>query len=269
MDSSDRTISTDEAALAADLVRGAGRLAARMRDDGIDARHKTSSSDVVTAADHAAEELVTSRLATARPDDGIVGEEGAARAGTSGRTWVIDPVDGTFNFVQGLDAWCSALALTTDADARPGDGSVALGAVHHPASGTTWVGGPGVPTTRDGVELPRIADRPLEDCAVATYLHTRWFGVPEVAEPFAAVVQPAKVLRMVGSGSLDLTAVADGRMDLWLHHSVPAWDWMPGCALVEGVGGVARQVDVRGYTWSVAGPPTAVAQVVGLLEQAG
>ena len=67
----------------------------------------------------------------------------------------------------------------------------------------------------------------------------------------------------------DLAAVADGRMDLWLHHSVPAWDWMPGCALVEGAGGVARQVEVRGYTWSVAGPPSAAAQVVDLLAQAG
>lgn len=258
---------SDDAALAGSLVREAGTLAHRMRTQGVETQFKTSPSDVVTAADLAAEELIVGRLGSERPADGIVGEEGAARTGTSGRTWVIDPVDGTFNFVQGLDWWCSALALA-EGDLADG-GAPTLGAVHAPATGHTWVGGRGWPTTRDGGELPRIADRPLEDCAVATYLHTRWFGVPEVAEPFAAAVQPAKVLRMVGSGSLDLAAVADRRMDLWLHHSVPAWDWMPGCALVEGVGGVARQVEVRGYTWSVAGPPSAAAQVVNLLAQAG
>lgn len=249
---------TDDAALAASLVRDAGQLAQRMRTGGVETRHKTSASDVVTAADLAAEELVVGRLCSERPADGIVGEEGAAREGVSGRTWVIDPVDGTFNFVQGLTWWCSALALTDG-------GELALGAVHHPHDDATWVGGRDLPTTRDGVRVPRLVDKPLEECAVATYLHTIWWGVAEVAEPFAAVATRARVLRMNGSGSMDLAAVADGRMDLWLHHSVPEWDWMPGCALVEGAGGVARQVTVRGYTWSVAGPPTAVDEVCALL----
>ncbi|ACV06474.1 inositol monophosphatase family protein [Kytococcus sedentarius] len=249
---------TDDAALAASLVRDAGQLAQRMRTEGVETRHKTSASDVVTAADLAAEELVVGRLCSERPADGIVGEEGAAREGTSGRTWVIDPVDGTFNFVQGLDWWCSALALADG-------GEVALGAVHHPGGDHVWVGGRDLPTTRDGVELPPLADKPLAECALATYLHTSWWGVADVADPFAAVARRARALRMNGSGSMDLAAVADGRMDLWLHHSVPEWDWMPGYALVEGAGGVARQVEVRGYTWSVAGPATAVGEVLELL----
>ena len=93
------------------LVRDAGQLAQRMRTAGVEAHAKTSPSDVVTAADLAAEELVVGRLRSERPDDGIVGEEGAHREGTSGRTWVIDPVDGTYNFSTGSDYWCSALAL--------------------------------------------------------------------------------------------------------------------------------------------------------------
>lgn len=253
----------DDAALGGSLVREAGTLAHRMRTQGVETQFKTSPSDVVTAADLAAEELIVGRLGSERPADGIVGEEGAARTGTSGRTWVIDPVDGTFNFVQGLDWWCSALALA-EGDLADG-GAPTLGAVHAPATGHTWVGGRGWPTTRDGGGLPRIEDRALADCAVATYLHTRWWGVQEVFAPFQRVATEAKVLRMNGSGSMDLAAVADGRMELWMHHSVPAWDWMPGAALVEGVGGVARQVEVQGFTWSVAGPPTAVVQVVGLL----
>jgi myo-inositol-1(or 4)-monophosphatase len=129
--------------LAASLVRGAGQLAARMRLDGLAATAKGSLSDIVTAADHAAEALVVARLRDERPHDGILGEEGAAYEGTSGRTWVIDPVDGTWNFFHGLDWWCSAIALTTDDD-------VLLGAVHHPATSTTYAGGPGAPATRNG-----------------------------------------------------------------------------------------------------------------------
>ena len=125
---------------------GAGGRRARAADAGRRAatrRRKTSISDVVTAADHAAERLVVDTLAVERPDDGVLGEEGASRAGTSGRTWVIDPVDGTYNFVAGLDWWCSAIALTDGDD-------LVLGAIHHPATGRTFVGGPGLPSTVDG-----------------------------------------------------------------------------------------------------------------------
>ena len=84
-----------DAALAADLVREAALLAARIRAEGLDVSRKTSGSDVVTQADLAAERLIVQQLTAERPDDAIVGEEGASRSGTSGRTWVIDPVDGT------------------------------------------------------------------------------------------------------------------------------------------------------------------------------
>ncbi len=135
-----------DAELAARLVREAGALAQRMRAEGLEGHTKTSVSDVVTAADHAAERLVVDTLAVERPDDGVLGEEGADRTGTSGRTWVIDPVDGTYNFLAGLDWWCSAIALTDGDD-------LVLGAIHHPATGRTFVGGPDLPSTVDGVPL--------------------------------------------------------------------------------------------------------------------
>src|SRR6266581_3657713 len=100
---------TDDLALAGDLVREAGLLAAHMLHDGLDTVHKISVSDVVSAADHAAEDLIVARLRQQRPDDGLVGEEGAAQPGE--RTWFIDPVDGTYNFLSGLPYWCSAVAL--------------------------------------------------------------------------------------------------------------------------------------------------------------
>src|SRR6476620_3341868 len=101
----------DDYELAAELVREAGQLALMMRQGGLDAQRKTSISDVVTAADHAAEAYVLEQLQRCRPDDAVLGEEGASVAGSSGRTWVIDPVDGTFNFLHGSTYWCSAIAL--------------------------------------------------------------------------------------------------------------------------------------------------------------
>ncbi|MFT4287821.1 inositol monophosphatase family protein [Nocardioides sp.] len=246
-------MSSEDAWLAGELVRDAGRLAARMRSEGVRASRKTSVSDVVTEADHAAEAAIVSRLAAERPGDGVLGEEGAAVATATGRTWVIDPVDGTYNFVNGLDWWCSALALTEGE-------RIVLGAVYHPASDTLLVGGPDLPTTRDGEPLPALEDRPLAESCVTTYLHPPFFAGP-VGEVFARAMTGAATLRVLGSGSMDLTAVAQGQLHVSCQHSVPPWDRLPGAALVLGVGGAHRQVEAAGVTWSVTGAPTAVAEL--------
>ena len=108
-----------DAELAAALVRHAGQLALRMRAQGLDAEVKTSVSDVVTEADRTAERFVAEALQALRGDDGVIGEEGASRPSATGRTWVIDPVDGTYNFSQGSDYFCSALALVDDSASPP------------------------------------------------------------------------------------------------------------------------------------------------------
>ncbi len=242
-----------DAALAADLVRSAGRLALEMRGQGVSVDTKTSISDVVTAADHAAEEYVVGRLSTERPADGVLGEEGAAREGSSGRRWIIDPVDGTYNFVQGLTWWCSALALVDGED-------LLLGAVYHPHDDVVLVGGPGLPTRRNGVELPRIDDRPLAEACLTTYLHPPFYG-DHVGAAFGRVVSGAATVRMLGSGSMDLSAVAQGQLHVSCQHSVPPWDRLPGAALVLGAGGDHRVLEAAGKEWSVTGVPSAVAEV--------
>lgn len=247
-----------DAELATRLVRRAGALAARMRAEGLTADTKTSITDVVTAADHAAEELVTGALLAARPDDGILGEEGARHTSRSGRTWVIDPVDGTYNFLSGLPTWCSALALAVD-------GETALGAVHQPSIDETWVGGVGHPTTFDGRALEPLADLPLSEVALATYLHPASMDRTGVRERWLRVVEGAATVRMLGSGSCELAAVAAGRLGAWAQESVAEWDWRPGAALVRAAGGEALQVEAAGTTWSVAGRPSAVAEIVARL----
>jgi myo-inositol-1(or 4)-monophosphatase len=238
-----------DADLAAELVRQAGTLAARMRQDGLTVEQKTSISDVVSDADQAAEQLIVDRLAAVRPADGVIGEEGAAAPGR--RTWVVDPVDGTFNFVSGLPAWCSALALVDGTE-------LLLGAVYQPTTDELWLGGPDRRTTLNGVPLPALSDRPLREVAISMYLHpTRVADVP-LRDALLRAIAGAASVRIVGSGSVELAAVAAGRLGVWLHADTPEWDWLPGAALILGVGGVTDVFEFGGHRWHLAGPPTAV-----------
>lgn len=247
----------DDARLAGELVREAGMLAMRMRVGRLDVEQKTSVSDIVTAADHAAERLIVERLVRERPEDGILAEEGSRSASRSGRTWVIDPVDGTYNFHSNLSWWCSALALV-DAD------DVLLGAVHHPHDDTLFLGGPDLPSTRDGARLGPLPDRPLGQVCATTYLHHPR-ATPEISRAFARVAERAATVRMLGSGSMDAMAIAQGHLGVSFQHTVADWDRLPGAAIIRGAAGVARQVPAAGVIWSVAGASTAVAEVCALL----
>ncbi|WP_448852116.1 inositol monophosphatase family protein [Corynebacterium sp. 335C] len=256
-------------------VAEAAALAAELRAGGLDVDYKTSVSDVVTQADRAAEEHVVSTLAELRPDDGILGEEGSAKESRSGRTWVIDPVDGTYNFTAGSDYWCSALALV-EGDPHAPD-RVLLGAVHQVAGGRTWIGGPELPTERtDARGTRRVGTlddglRAASTCA-ATYLHSSFFGdgasaADDAAERAALVSRWSRAIgrfatwRALGSASLDLAGVADGREGAWFQHSVAPWDWLPGFALVAGAGGAG----VLSGGWRVAGPAGIVGEVAAIL----
>ena len=249
----------NDAEVAAGLVRQAGSLAARMLADGLEAHYKTSVSDVVSAADHAAEELVVRRLSELRPDDGLVGEEGAARPGD--RTWYIDPVDGTYNFLCGLPYWCSAVGLTDDHGPM-------VGAVYYPARDELWVGGRDLPTTLNGVPVAPLPDQPLARVSVATYFHPRHLrDEPRVAS-WRSAVGAAATVRMLGSASVDLAGVASGRVGVFLQANLHPWDWFPGAALVLGAGGAAEVLELEGNRWQIAGNARSVAETAAALQQA-
>ncbi len=252
----------DDLELATDLVRAAGELAAQMLHEGLRVEHKTSVSDVVSAADRAAEELVGSRLRRERPDDAVVGEEGTDVSGRSGvRTWYIDPVDGTYNFLTGLPSWCSAVGLVQP-DRDP------LGAVYQQTAGELWVGGPGRPTTRNGRPVPRLVDRGIGELALATYLHPTSMPDDTLRIPLLRVLERSATVRMLGSGSIDLAAVAAGRLGASLQSNSAPWDWYPGAALVLAAGGSAEIVEAAGRRWHVAGNHRAVGEIADLLRSA-
>ncbi|KQQ81412.1 MULTISPECIES: inositol monophosphatase family protein [Micrococcaceae] len=256
----------DDYQLAAALVREAGQLALLMRMAGLQSRQKTSVSDVVTAADHAAEEYVLSQLQRCRPGDGILGEEGASVQGSSGRTWVIDPVDGTYNFLHGSTYWCSAIALKDEHD-------VQLGAIFQPEEDKLWLGGSDRQATLNGDTITVYGDNhgernatPAAQLGAATYIHPNWLMDPLCAMPWHAAATSAAALRMLGSGSCDLGRVADGQLGCWFQHSCPEWDWLPGKAIVRAAGGAVDTVQVNGLEWFMAGGTTAVRELRAALE---
>ncbi len=239
--------------LAAELAEAAGREAAELLGRGLPVERKSNHADVVTAADLAAERIIVAGLREHRPHDSILGEEGSSHAGTSGRTWIIDPVDGTWNFVHGLERWCSAIALAED-------GRPILGAIHHPRAQQTYVGGRDLGPTCNGLPISPVMDARLAEVCVATYLHPPYFGT-EVGRVWQRAMEGAATIRMLGSASLDLVSVALGQVGAHVQHSLPDWDWMPGAALVTAAGGSARTVTAGGVEWSVAGSVTVVEQI--------
>lgn len=257
----------NDAELAAALVRNAGNLALAIRHAGLTSHSKSNVSDVVTSADLAAEEYVQTQLRRCRPFDSILGEEGAAFSGTTGRTWVIDPVDGTYNFLSGSSYWCSALALVDspllgmDDGGNLADVPVLVGAVFQPQENKLWLGGAIHPATLNGAPIFVDPEQDLSQLSGVTYIHPSWLADPRAAEPWTRAARLPATLRMFGSGSCDLGRVAQGELGVWFQHSAPAWDWLPGKGIVAAAGGNTGVVQVNGLHWFVAGPAGAVAAV--------
>ncbi|WP_257954525.1 inositol monophosphatase family protein [Nocardioides sp. B-3] len=173
--------------------------------------------------------------------------------------WVIDPVDGTYNFHRGFDWWCSAIALI---DGEEPD----LGAVYNPFRDELYVGGPALPSTLNGTPLAPLVDRPLRESCATTYLHPPFYD-GEIGAAFGRAVSGVATLRMMGSGTMDAMAIARGHGDVLFQHSVPDWDRLPGAALIRGVGGESRVVSAAGVDWHVAGVPSAVADICARLTE--
>ena len=126
------------------------------------------------------------------------------------------------------------------------------------------VGGVGLPATRDGVDLPRLVDRPLSQSCLTTYLHPPFWG-DEVGAAFGRMVAGVATVRMLGSGTMDAMALAQGQTHVLCQHSVPPWDELPGAAIITSLGGSTRRVAAAGVEWYVAGVPSAVGEVCAAL----
>ena len=259
----------DDYQLAEALVCEAGTLALLMRQAGLEGRQKTSVSDVSTAADHAAEAYVLEQLQRCRPDDSPLVKKAPRWTAPAAGPGVIDPVDGTYNFLHGSTYWCSAIALKDSS-------GVLLGGIFQPEEDKLWLGGTARPATLNGERLTTFGaegapgHRPFRHPTVRTRcrdLHPPHLARrPMCAMPWHAAATSAAALRMFGSGSCDLSRVADGELGCWFQHSCPEWDWLPGKAIVLAAGGAADVVRVTGLDWFVAGGTTAVRHLRAALE---
>jgi myo-inositol-1(or 4)-monophosphatase len=246
---------------AAALVR-AGRDGAA---DQVDT--KSSPVDVVTAVDTASEALIVRRLLEARPDDGVLGEEGASREGSSGVRWVVDPIDGTVNFLYDVPAYAVSIAAEVA-------GRTAVGVVLNVATGElfTAVRGGGAWLTVAGaaaVQLHGSAPASLEQTLVATGFGYRVEQRRAQGAVVAQLLPEVRDIRRVGCASLDLCAAAAGRVDAYYELDLKPWDHAAGALVAEEAGLVITGTGGRPFAepMAVAAAPTIAGPLLDLLER--
>jgi myo-inositol-1(or 4)-monophosphatase len=217
--------------LALGVARDAGELVVRLRRDGVQvAGAKSSATDIVTDADRASEQLVCERLLGARPDDGIVGEEGSERSGSSGVVWIVDPIDGTVNYLYGLPHFAVSIAAEVD-------GEVVAGVVLAPELGLEYVATAGGGATCNGrVIRPRPAV-PLEQRLVGTGFSYEVPARSRQAGYIAHLLPRVRDLRRIGCCSLDLCMVASGLLDAYVEEGAHIWDHAAAGLVVSEAGG--------------------------------
>jgi myo-inositol-1(or 4)-monophosphatase len=229
-----RGLAVEAAEAAGAVLRAHAAALAAGADLGV--RHKDSVTDPVSAADRASEREIVRLLTAARPEDGILGEEGQGRRdGTSGLTWVIDPLDGTVNFLYGQPTWVVSIAVT-DAEG-PVAGAVlqpTTGELFHAARGRgAWLG------------QRRLQVRAVDDLALALVATGFSYDVAARsgwAAHVATLLGQVRDVRRGGAAALDLCWVAAGRLDGYVEFTLHPWDWAAGQLLVTEAGGRVTEV---------------------------
>ena len=229
-------------ALCEQLATGAGAVAHAGRDAiaagrAFDGSTKSSSTDVVTEFDRAAEAHIVGELRRLRPADAIVGEEGTAVAGTSGFEWIVDPIDGTTNFVYDQPAWSCSVAVAHA-------GQVVAGAVAVPPLGELFSAALGAGATRDGRPIRASAVSDLSLALVGTGFAYDPATRRQQAAVVAGLIDRVRDIRRLGSAALDLCMVACGRLDIYYERYLNAWDAAAGELIAREAGAITS--DFRG-----------------------
>jgi myo-inositol-1(or 4)-monophosphatase len=212
---------------------------------------KSSGTDMVSEIDRGAEELISTLLGQARPNDALLGEEGAEREGSSGIRWVVDPLDGTTNYLFGIPAW--SVSVAAERGGRP-----IVGVVADPSRGEIWAAVEGRGARCNGRPV-RVAEgrSTLATALVATGFGYRTERRAWQAEVIATVLPAVRDIRRFGSAALDLCWVAGGRFDAYYEWGLNPWDLSAGTVICREAGGVVDTLDGRlivATTPSLAGP---------------
>lgn len=237
------TLAGELGELATEIAREAGDLALRRRQEGVRlAATKSTLADIVTEADREVEALIRDRLRAARAEDGFLGEESGAEAGTSGITWVVDPIDGTVNYAYGIPAYNVSIAAVRG-EPDPESWEALAAAVNAPALGEIFTAALGHGAWSDGARLSVTAETPA-----GALLGTGFGYDPATHEgdlaTVARVMPMARDVRRMGAAALDLAYVAAGRLDGYFERGLRPWDHAAGGLLVSEAGGVVSRTDV-------------------------
>lgn len=231
--------------LALDIAKQAGRLLVD-RPASWELTSKSTAIDIATQMDVASEKLIVNAILAARPDDGIIGEEGADRVSTSGYTWVIDPVDGTVNYFYGLPGWNISIAVK---DAQ----GVVAGVVHAPTIDATWH------ATRGGGaflnNLPISCNEPIElnRALIATGFAYKVKDRINQLDLVNQLVPKIRDIRRMGAAATDLCYVATGMVDGYIETGLKEWDLAAGALIATEAGAVVTTHSWRGMELTVAG----------------
>ena len=212
---------------------------------------------MVSDADREAEAAIEEMLLGERPDDGLLAEEGAESEGASGRRWVVDPLDGTTNFLYGIPAWAVSVALE---DAEGG----ALGVVHDPVRDETFTAVRGLGARLDGEPIEVSECERLESALVATGFGYEAERRRAQAELLVGVLPRVRDIRRAGAASLDLAWLSAGRLDGYYERGLKPWDWAAGRLIVSEAGGGVRELDGE-PAGLVAGAPALLDELFSLV----
>jgi myo-inositol-1(or 4)-monophosphatase len=218
--------------VAESLAREAGDMALQGRKSGpLTVTTKSSPIDVVTKFDKASEAMITEGLAKVRPDDAIIGEEGASKHGTTGITWHIDPIDGTTNFYFDVPMWAVSIGAVDE------HGPLA-GAVYVPALGEMFSGARGEGSTLNGMPISVRENNDIADALVCTGYSYQISERAVHAKRVAEIVMKVRDIRRFGAAAIDLCFVACGRLDAYFEEHLNSWDLIAGQVIATEAGAV-------------------------------
>ena len=257
-------------AIAVRIARDAAVTARRMRDEAItDVQTKSTDTDVVTAADRAVERQVVEALRRERPGDGVLGEEYGNSPGRAAGTvrWILDPIDGTVNYLYGLPQYAVSLAAEVD-------GVVVAGVVRNAATGDEWTATLGGGAWRDGRRLGGSTRTTLDRTLLATGFSYDAARRAHQGQVLAGLITRVRDIRRFGAAAIDLCMAAEGMVDAYFEKGLNAWDHAAGGLVateaglrVSGLGGSAPGPDMV-----IAAPPAlfgALHDVLVELDAAG
>ena len=200
---------------------------------------KSSETDLVSEADRASEAAILDLLTRERPDDGLLGEEGSSREGPSGRRWVVDPLDGTINYLYRFPAWCVSVAL------EDADGGL-VGVVHDPLRDEMFTASRGGGAFLNGARVEVNAEESLELALVDTGFAYQAPVRASQSQLLTQVLPQVRDIRRAGAAALDLAWVSCGRLDAYFERGLKHWDWAAARLLIAEAGGALVRLEPPG-----------------------